>query len=46
MNRALALLLVWAALASLAAYEPKPQAPKILSYSDNYAPNRIVPWSH
>jgi len=28
MNRALALLLVWAALASLAACEPKPQAPK------------------
>jgi hypothetical protein len=26
--------------------EPKPQAPKILSYSDNFAPNRIVPWSH
>ena len=26
--------------------EPKPEAPKILSYSDNFAPNRIVPWSH
>jgi len=25
---------------------PKPEAPKILSYSDNFAPNRIVPWSH
>ena len=26
--------------------EPKPQARKVLSYSDNFAPNRIVPWSH
>ena len=26
--------------------EPKPVARKILSYSDNFAPNRIVPWSH
>ena len=26
--------------------EPKPDARKILSYSDNFAPNRIVPWSH
>ena len=26
--------------------EPKPVTPKILSYSDNFAPNRIVPWSH
>ena len=26
--------------------EPKPEARKILSYSDNFAPNRIVPWSH
>jgi hypothetical protein len=26
--------------------EPKLAAPKILSYSDNFAPNRIVPWSH
>lgn len=26
--------------------EPKPTARKILSYSDNFLPNRIVPWSH
>jgi ETC complex I subunit conserved region len=26
--------------------EPKSEARKILSYSDNFAPNRIVPWSH
>ena len=26
--------------------EPKPEARKILSYSDNFAANRIVPWSH
>ena len=26
--------------------EPKPEARKILSYSDNFAPNRVVPWSH
>jgi hypothetical protein len=26
--------------------EPKPETRKILSYSDNFAPNRIVPWSH
>ena len=26
--------------------EPKPAARKIISYSDNFAPNRIVPWSH
>jgi len=26
--------------------EPKPAARKILSYSDNFAPNRLVPWSH
>ena len=26
--------------------EPKPQARKILSYSENFLPNRIVPWSH
>ena len=26
--------------------EPKPDARKIVSYSDNFAPNRIVPWSH
>lgn len=26
--------------------EPKPFARKTLSYSDNFAPNRIVPWSH
>ena len=26
--------------------EPKPVTTKILSYSDNFAPNRIVPWSH
>ena len=25
---------------------PKPQTRKVLSYSDNFAPNRIVPWSH
>ena len=26
--------------------EPKPETRKVLSYSDNFAPNRIVPWSH
>ena len=26
--------------------EPKPSAPKVLSYSDNFKYNRIVPWSH
>jgi len=26
--------------------EPKPAERKIISYSDNFAPNRIVPWSH
>ncbi len=26
--------------------EPKPVARRILSYSDNFLPNRIVPWSH
>jgi len=26
--------------------EPKPVTRKIISYSDNFAPNRIVPWSH
>jgi ETC complex I subunit conserved region len=26
--------------------DPKPAARKILSYSDNFAPNRVVPWSH
>ena len=26
--------------------EPKPVERRILSYSDNFAPNRIVPWSH
>ena len=26
--------------------DPKPVARKILSYSDNFAPNRVVPWSH
>ena len=26
--------------------EPKPAKRRILSYSDNFAPNRIVPWSH
>ena len=26
--------------------EPKPATRKILSYSDNFAPNRVVPWSH
>ena len=26
--------------------EPKPTQRKILSYSDNFLPNRIVPWSH
>ena len=25
---------------------PKPAARRILSYSDNFAPNRVVPWSH
>ena len=26
--------------------EPKPVARKIISYSDNFSPNRVVPWSH
>jgi hypothetical protein len=26
--------------------DPKPVARRILSYSDNFAPNRVVPWSH
>ncbi|MBV9288134.1 MAG: ETC complex I subunit [Hyphomicrobiales bacterium] len=26
--------------------EPKPAPRKIISYADNFAPNRIVPWSH
>ena len=26
--------------------EPKPSARRILSYSDNFSPNRVVPWSH
>jgi ETC complex I subunit conserved region len=26
--------------------ERKPETTKILSYSDNFAPNRVVPWSH
>jgi hypothetical protein len=26
--------------------EPKPAVRKIISYSDNFSPNRIVPWSH
>jgi len=26
--------------------EPKPVKRKILSYSDNFLPNRVVPWSH
>ena len=26
--------------------EPKPTTRKIISYSDNFQPNRIVPWSH
>jgi hypothetical protein len=26
--------------------DPKPVARKILSYSDNFQPNRVVPWSH
>jgi hypothetical protein len=26
--------------------EPKPETPKIQSYSENFLPNRIVPWSH
>ncbi|MBV8105434.1 MAG: ETC complex I subunit [Hyphomicrobiales bacterium] len=26
--------------------DPKPAVRKILSYSDNFAPNRVVPWSH
>jgi len=26
--------------------DPKPTVRKILSYSDNFAPNRVVPWSH
>ena len=26
--------------------EPKLAARKVISYSDNFAPNRVVPWSH
>ena len=26
--------------------EPKPAARRIVSYSDNFQPGRIVPWSH
>jgi hypothetical protein len=26
--------------------EPEPETRKVISYSDNFAPNRIVPWSH
>ena len=26
--------------------EPKPSPRKILSYSDNFLSNRVVPWSH
>ena len=26
--------------------EPKPVERRILSYSDNFQPNRVVPWSH
>lgn len=26
--------------------EPKPSRRRILSYSDNFAPTRVVPWSH
>ena len=26
--------------------EPKLETRKILSYSDNFSPNRVVPWSH
>ena len=26
--------------------DPKTVARKILSYSDNFQPNRVVPWSH
>jgi hypothetical protein len=26
--------------------EPKPAKRRTLSYSDNFAPNRVVPWSH
>ena len=26
--------------------EPKPKARRILSYSDNFSPHRLVPWSH
>ncbi len=26
--------------------EPKPVTRKIMSYSDNFAPNRVVPWTH
>ena len=26
--------------------EPKPMTRCILSYSENFAPNRVVPWSH
>ena len=26
--------------------EPKPHSRQIKSYSDNFQPNRVVPWSH
>ncbi len=26
--------------------DPKPATRKIVSYSDNFAPSRVVPWSH
>ena len=26
--------------------DPKPAQRRILSYSDNFQPNRVVPWSH
>ncbi len=26
--------------------DPKPAVRRILSYSDNFQPNRVVPWSH
>ena len=26
--------------------DPKPATRKIVSYSDNFQPNRVVPWSH
>ncbi len=26
--------------------QPKPAARRVVSYSDNFQPNRVVPWSH